>query len=564
MRNEKLSHILNREVLEEELQNTIPLKFISKYKYPLTYLLAEEGMKTIKAGDILFGLAALEKTTNDSTFIADAIDYSIILQENKHAYFIPEISQDLMSPFLLQMEEEDSLDSLMKELKEVLVDYVDETFIKALDKAVNKSFSRLLKEQITILGEREETDGFIEEMTKEELISYGMFFDTNITVEKKSDSLDLVALKELVLTLKGKEISETSIGIGFFGKILPELKNEGFDSIIFKIQGNLIKEIKTVERYQKDKRDFEFGPVAASCYLVQAYGGEVKSEEVTQEFYKEGIKTYTNKYFETNDNFFKDGDTYFVLTEGAVATAESPKENQFRYEGEGKVADNGAICKAAEIFAFRKEGKDKYCQTRLYFVPYKPSMLHLIHQDGEIVFGNNDMSLNSCSTRPNEISFLQRDKFIERDSKKQSDYNDKIDPEIHWSYSPAMLVAQMRTKGKIDFTNIKFKMDQSEELRRVLFSVYNENSYTRFIELDNLAIQRSMYYGQMRPLLDQLTSNSTNITKRLYLPFYLEFGRLSFVKQIGYLDAMGVDYYMNNFKKMLETTEKIQKIKEGK
>lgn len=568
-KNEKLSAILNRDVLSKELNNDIPLSHISRYKYPLTYLLAEEGLKNVKEGDILFGLAALENQQKGSTFIADSIDYSLIKKDHKHFYYMPEVSQELMSPFLLQVEKDDNINSLLEELYKGLEKFISSEDISKIKKAIKDSAKRLMKQEVVVLGENENSSGFVEEMTSEELKEYDLYFNEDISVEKKSDDLDLVALKEMVLVLKGKMVSDFSIGFGFFGKVLPELKENGIDAFIFKVNKNKLSEIKLEkkENNENSNSDFKFGPVAASSYLIQAYNKKVRVEEVEFDDYFDGKKMCKDYYLEVSEKFFSEKDKFFVLTEGSVASAPNPKDNPFRNYDGSKMVKNGKAVKSAEVFSYEKEGKE-YIQTRLYFVPYNPLELHLWHQDGEIVFGNNDSSLNSCSSSEDAISLVDSQNFLMRDNDKEDDFLGNRDKELPWSFSPAMIVAQnilnenKEDEEKESYYNIMTAQKHMNILRDVLMSLYGENTYTKIKECERIHFI-SWKYGQMKDLVLKLNKNTSDITKRLHLPTYIKEGKLSKEKQRGYFDEIAYKYFANQTLDMLQTFERVHKIGKG-
>lgn len=374
----KVSEVLKRELIAEKDTEDYNPNVISNLIDKTSLILRNVGQKSITAGDSL-NLNEYLVSVNEGT------DYKkkTFVPENKKLKKYEEypfnwrITQELRSHFILKTEKTDTFESLMDDLDGLIFNLISiDEWIK-IKGAMRKSALRISSNVLQFV----EPENFIGEESQLSSSDFAKYevqsSDNQIKVDLRKDSHDLLALKELVSMLKGEPVHPLTIGPGALAKCMPELKEAGFNAVIFKVEGGILKEIK-LNPIRSDFYTVNFSPVKAAHALVDVYN----TKKVTSIFGRENVQY-------VNDNIFSDS-KYYVIVEGCVA---GPKSGlPLNYE---EASSNTVKIPAAEVFLFESKNQ-KVVSTRLYFTPYSYDQLHPIHHHGSVVFGNNDQSFHSC------------------------------------------------------------------------------------------------------------------------------------------------------------------------
>lgn len=371
----KISNVLKRELKAEKDNEDYNLAIVSQFIDKAALPLMKVGQKSMINGDSL----RVDEDVLNKLIKEDQEDFFSDISELKDytkAPFSWKIAQDLRNHFVLKTNKEDTFDTLMDEVDGNISQYMSmDDWIK-LRSVIKKAEARLEKSTYQML-EPEIFYGEERKLTNTELIKYDLVsLDRNVNVDIRKDGHDLLALKEFVSMLKGETVHPLSIGPGFFAKYTHELREAGISGIVFHIKNNLLKQIKLVSLGVKEIR---YSPLSSAQSLIEAYCWEERKSLLGMGKMK--------KYYSDKD-VWKDS-KYFVVVDGCVS---APSNLTLGYE---EKSVNDTKIQAGEVFLFEKVDKE-VLNTRLYFTPYDYSKLHLFHQHGSVIFGNNDQSLHSC------------------------------------------------------------------------------------------------------------------------------------------------------------------------
>lgn len=481
------------------------------------------GQKKMDAGDMMQFIA------HNKYYWAQSGELSKFEDAKTNPYyfqypFSDSVVSELRGKFILQTEKSDNFKSLMDRIEAVISKYMNIDEWNILKKSINDAESRIRKEQFKFMFPLKGYDlGELKTMTAQEAETYGIkqfskentpeFMTTDsFEYDLRRDNHDMLSLKELVLILEGKKKTEPiSIGPGFFAKYMPELIQNGFDGIVFKIKNNEVVSIKLSSFYGRsnDKNKIYFSPLKASILLAQEYAVE---KDVLQLSPTSKKTTFKN----INADFIKDDELYFVIVDGMVSSPEI---------GSWKIGDvnsyNTIGIEAGEVFLFEKR-KTGLMQTRLYFMPYKPSLLHVFHQHGSLVFGHNDQSLHSCSDRPNSgsMTMLEEDDYKTFWANSLKDSNKKKEP-----YSPAMMAALIHHQpDEKDKKAIKFLYPENDKiLKNIAYSFFEISYFTLHNEINMLVYKAAPYVKEdFHELLYKMNENYAPLTKRFLLSSYMK------------------------------------------
>lgn len=298
-------------------------------------------------------------------------DFKEAKRSHKEAELFPfstVVADELRGHFLLKTNSSDSYKSLMKRIDDKIKNYLAPRDWAKIKRAIEKAQERIFKEKLLFLNPLEGREqGKLRTLSEEEKNQWGMNLKENIYIDERQDNHDFVAMKEFCLILEGEDVHNFTIAPGFLAKYLPEIKKElRCDALIFHVEDNKLKQIIP----QKHEVDINGYGVTDAAFIFTMW--RVKSGEDHMEL------PYNQKFY--------------VLVDGAVG-GPAPDKNSLGYK---ELSHNTQVIPAAEVFLYYENDMNFLKGTRLYFTPYKPSMLHPYHQHGSVVFGSNDMSFHSC------------------------------------------------------------------------------------------------------------------------------------------------------------------------
>lgn len=493
----KISDVLKRELVAEKDTEDYFREIISSYFDKASFMLREAGQSKIKSGDA-FKISELLLSIDQKR---DNINF---VYENKMAAgiyrifpFTYHLGEELRTHFILQTEKKDSFDSLMDEADGLITKFLSIDDWVTIKNAIKKSEPRLLKSKIRFL-EPEVVKGFPEKITQKEFDKYHLDkmideVDKNFIIDNRTDSHDILALKEFVQILKGKDVHSFSISLGFFAKYMPELLELNINSILFKVKDNKLSEIK-INRIVDDENDLlGFSPIDSAFILLKNYGkynNETKDIDFNQ------------------DEVFKDDTKFYILVNGAVA---APKNGiPLAYES---LSVNDEKINCGEVFLYKKaeDQETEIESTRLYFVPYSYENFHLVHQHGSVIFGSNDQSFNSCVIDVEEFFDEEALTDIYKESLK----------DVKILFDPAFLAARKHKIPKeVGLSDEIFTEKYYETMFNAMGSLYEETPFTlKYLLTNYLQVSE-----KSEKILEILTKNYAPLTKRFILGKYFEDG----------------------------------------
>lgn len=519
-----------------------------------TSLLKEAGARKINPGDyIKLREKVLGKTEGIDTF-KDFLK-AVETGDYEKYPFSQGISEEIRSIFLLQTESSDRFKNLMEEFDKYSFKFFkNKEDLKVFKKAMKASEERIFKNPILFPAPSEgRNQGLLRSTTPEENAIYGL--DESMSVDERFDNHDLLALKDLVLMMRSEEVHSLALGPSFFGKYLPELKKEGYEGVIVVVENDKLKEIKLTKL--PSTRTIAYGPVNAAAQLFFNYLTSFK--EVVGDVRSINKKNYA---IAEKPKDLGDKERVFVIVDGCVAI---PSKN--KSYGNEKMVANDKRLDAAEIFEFEKiEGE--VVQTRLSFVPYDYTDLHIFYQLGSTIYGANDQSFQSC--------YKEEKDFAEE---KINDYKDywaeltKKGKSQGDAFSPALTASRLNNfpkndKGEISEPTDIFKEENRRNLMLVLHSISEQTDFTRIWTLRNLHYYHMIYTGDVNKKIQELTKYEAPFNRRWLASSYMIDGKgLTKEKQQTFFTKLSKDLENskigNSVKEVFKIKELIKHIDNG-
>ena len=389
----KLSDLLKRDIDPSKDTEDYNMDLLSDLVDKHVKQLMEAGAAEIKSGDVL-KLDSVEN--NERQELQKATDEGSYSEYPfNHA-----LEKEMRAFFLLKTEKKDTFKDLMSELYRLAPSFMSTEDIETLKKVVKKAEGRIFKENLRFLNPpKNQEQGRLFEMSTAEKRVLGFEENLSVMIDERKDNHDLLALKELVLLMRGDKCHPLSIGPGFFSKYIPELKEVGYLGVITKVENDKLSSIKfvTIPGEQQFKN-------AGYDDIVFVMGGFAPVMASALTFYNE-VATATRKsgkvehvnfdmlFHSVNEKYFDRNIRLYVTVDGAVSGPKSKGP-----VGYSAPSVNDLRIPAAETFLIEKE-EENILNTRIYFYPYSPQVLHPLLQHGSVIYGTNDMSFHSCQTK---------------------------------------------------------------------------------------------------------------------------------------------------------------------
>lgn len=383
----KLSETLNRQIQSIKDTEDYNMDLISELVDNHVASLMEAGLQDLKSGDVL----RLDSEGEELDNLNDAVN-----KEDYESYpFNHALEKEMRSYFLLRTEKKDSFSNLIKEFYDLAPKFMTTAELNVLKKVIEKAKERIFKNKLMFLNPpKGQEQGRLRKMSSSEIKAYGLIED-KIEVDERKDNHDLLALKELVLLMKGSEVHPLSIGPGFFSKYMPELVESGFQGVICSVEDNLLKKIQLATLpHESEYKDFgykdlvdafrDYSPIMASGLV---FYNLMSSRETTSSVF-DG-KKMERSFNKVDTSFFNKNLRLYVTVDGVIS---GPKDKSIGYKTAIK---NDTRILAAETFLIEKVG-DEIQNTRIYFSAYDSSLLNPLLQHGSVNYGVNDMSFHSC------------------------------------------------------------------------------------------------------------------------------------------------------------------------
>lgn len=527
-----VAKMLERKVSSEKDNNNYNFTLFSEITDSSALLLAEIGLLNMKPTDVL-KLSEVKNFFNVDKSQMFQLEEALRTGDYEQYRYNLIWSDELRAKYLLQTEASDNFKDLYNETKELLLDnnIITNEELDVIDEACKKAKKRLFDTNISFLQPMsKKVEGEKNILSKEELDELnidGVNEEEDIFLDERFDNYDLLALKELNLIVKGKKVENTSIAAGFFHKIMPELIELGYDSIILKVSKDQLSKISLVSLIGRNNERYQlnYSPLKASVFLSQS-----ELVDVNEKLTKKGGKITSFNNIDVNR--FSSNDKYFVVVDGMVSAPDNKllgyKESSF----------NIRKIKAGETFLFEKIN-GKVHNTRLYFTPYNYDHMHLYHHHGSVIFGTNDQSFHSCSEREKV-----RDIEINDLKTNWSKFNKfwKI-PEHN---SPAVISALYHEIKKDDTFQL-FDPKNKTILNNIMLSVYEQSTITALLEVNDLKGKSSAYTkADFIQMVFDLTEKCLPLNKRMNVQYYEKHNTYHPEVQKTRYYAAGLNSYINN------------------
>jgi hypothetical protein len=492
-----MAKIVGRDLESKKSPNNYNYDLFSKTRDKVAGMFSEIGIDHIMNKDVV-EVTAMGRYHNFKRM--EIFDLDMAMEKGDY-YLYPYnlvIENEIRTKYLLQTEADDDFKDMVEELFIHLKKYLKKEDLEKIDRALNKAKERVYKQTIKFLDPYQGLEeGNYRELTKEEMEQNLIVSDHSVYIDERTERFDLLALKELLLIFRGdKNVDKYSIGMGFFNKFLPELKDEGIDGIIMHIKEGQIENLK-VESF-KGKINFNYSPLKASLFTHQAFLSDYEEKER-----KLGEKVVKYTKF-SNFREIQDNEFFIVSVDGAVANQEDI--NLIGYSG---TSYNNKIEKAGETFLIDNEK-----MVRLYFTPYNYLNFPLVHNHGSVIFGSNDQTYHSVSELPNEkIS----ESMI---GKLQKMWNSRSDVfEVNEGYVPAVISLMFKEKNEdpVDF----FK--KRDNVNSVIKGLSEESTVSRVIALNEFFGMNNTYNEKVtKEFVTKYTLDNHPLSKMFNLKHYVE------------------------------------------
>lgn len=482
--------------------NNYNFDLFSRSRDKVAGMLCESGIEKIMNKDVI-EITSLGRVHNFKRM--DIFDLDLAVSQGDY-YFYPYnivVENELRTKYLLQTEADDNIQDMSEELFIILKKYMNEDDISKIKSALEKSKERIYNQKINFLDPYPGLEeGNYRKLNKEEKEKNLIISEDDILVDERTERLDLLSLKELLLILKHeKEVDKYSIGMGFFNKFMPELNKEGIQGLVLEVENKKVKSLKIGKL--ETKVDPSYSPLRALLL-----GLENSIFEKHLEKYEFKTKTVYDLELNKKRDFSED---YFiqVSVDGMIANQED-----VYLTGYSGTSLNNRTEKAGETFLIDNEK-----MIRLYFVPYSYENFPLIHNHGSVIFGSNDQTFHSCFEREqkNISEFMIAD--------LQEWWNKKTETfDLPEMYSPAVLSLMFHAKDEDPINFFKRREDVYSAMR----SLSEESFVTRLVAF-NLFFAGSMNYSieELRKVVWKYLVKQHPLSKSFNLKKYVEENELS-------------------------------------
>jgi len=544
---EKLEKLLERELESAKDTDDYNKNVISESIDKVIKVFTEGGLDKINNGEYLKVNEKLAQLTDHKSHMTD-LQESYLDGKYEKFPFSQSVTSEIRSNFILQTSLKDTFKKLMEEFVSLSPNFMSEEDRKLIVNIIKKSESRIFKNTLKFpappLGFEQ---GVLRKLTLDEQKENGL--DLSILIDERLDNHDLLALKELVLIMNGKDVSPLSIAPSFFAKYVPEIKEAGYEGVLIVCENNNLKQIKLTK---VPNGNIEYSPVLASVQLVFNEILEVelldRQKEETQVNFK--IKKY-------NKDIFSKEKMYFIVSDGCVAIPS--KKTPFNYE---TYSDNDSKLKSGEVFVYTKNENEEIIQTRTCFVPYDYSRLNVLHQHGSAIYGSNDQSFQSCYSRDTSLTsqFIDsyKDFWSELVQNKVKAYGN--------AFSPAVIAARLnhflKEGDKISDPSDIFKEKNYHALNLAMCSVSEQTSFTKHWVLNTLHWKNSGYSMDVYKMIENLCKHEAPLNRRWLLKQYLDDGvGITKEKQATYYIKLAENLEQNKYTESLDILLKITEAK---
>lgn len=508
----KLSRLVKKELVSKKDTEDYNLNLVSEAVDKVLKLFMEGGQSEFEKGDYIKVFENIDakiqgfENYNEFEQSVEKDDYSLFP-------FSQAIESELRAMFLLQTSRKDTFKKLFEEFKELITKYTSQEDANLLFKAVITAETRIFKNQLLFPSPPQGYEqGLLRKLTDQEKKELNVIED--FLVDERIDNHDLLALKELILIMQGKTVHSLSIGPSFFAKYMPEIKQLGYDGVLFKVVDDKLHSIKMAKL---PVGNVSYSPVEAAMILFfNEYRGfkEVPADP-------DGINA--KDYDTTTGNVprgqhIPSNNKFFVINDGCVAIPSSKLPYDFEI-----AAKNDTRLPAGEVFLFENiDGK--VVETRIGFVPYRYNQLHVLHQHGSMIYGTNDQMFQSCYREP--LDFAED---VVNDYKKwwhQKVQNGTQDGD---AFSPAVVAARLHwfpndETGKVSDPTDILDDKNRKILALAVHSVTEQTDFTRQWTLDTLHYYHMLYTRDIRKYIAEISEHEAPLNRRWFAKKYNENG----------------------------------------
>jgi len=513
----------------DELKDTedYNLDSVSSYVDQSIMKFMEAGQESILPGDLVKFDEKVQSDKKSNATGYDELMEAIDTGEYKKYPFNRAISEELRGIFLLKTSSKDTYKNLMEVVDEKIVNFMSQKDWDKIKACMEEAKERIFEEDVYFLNPLEgRTQGDYRALTAEECEKWGMDPKDNLMVDVRKDNHDLVALKELSLIVQGEDVHQLSIGPGFFGKYMPEMKKAGIDGLIFHIVDS---KLKAIHLHKMPCKPNGFSVTDAS-YMLSSH------------------------IIDNNEDFFE-GERFYVVVDGGVGG--SSEQKHLEYED---YIFNEKCIPAAETYLFESFFFPLLRSTRLYFTPYKSSDVHPYYQHGSVIFGSNDQTFHSCVNNENfcygnldGLSEEELNDYFAGFFNLWKDYT--LETEGENQYEPASVAGlKFAAPEGENYMYFRKKTEETDEkLKKILLSIYGENEFTKIYWKSKYEKQikggekMSMFFTL---LFDMSTLNQRFLIKDYVLNNDLSEKQKSFYKQLAekmkYNDSVSLAFHKNS------------------
>lgn len=544
---QKLSTLVEKTLEAKKDTEDYNMNLVSQVIDKAVRVFMEGGQEALAAGDYIKIQERILSNLESKDFSGD---FATAVETGTYETFpfSQSVEAELRSIFLLQTSKKDTYKNLMEQFSSLQKNFFKGNDFDLVQKAMAQANERLSKNLLMFPAPPEGREqGVLRPLTNEEIKEFNL--TDNLMVDERFDNHDLLALKDLVLMMKGKHVHPLSIGPSFFAKYMPEFKSLGIDGVVLKVVADKLVSITLAKLPVGNMR---YSPVEAASILF--FTDYVKYKEVPASENNINSKAYEITDFDAK--VFKDNVKYFVVNDGCVAIPSS--KVPYDYEVASK---NDTRLPAGEVFLFEKmEGK--VVQTRIGFVPYNYSQLHIFHQHGSLIYGSNDQSFQSCYKDPRDFAedTINDYKLWWRDLVKNSDTSQGD------AFSPAVVASRLHyflknSEGKVSEGAEIFKEENKKALELAMHSVSEQTEFTKYWTLHTLHYYHMIYTYSVRNHIADLCKYEAPLSRRWLAKTYVENGSgLTLEKQPTFFIKLAKELEANKNASNLEFYLKLKEV----
>ena len=544
---DQLSTLLKRDLKATKDTDDYNKNLISESIDSILKVFMDGGLSSIESGEYIKINERIMQNIHNGDHFRDLQESQEIESYSKFP-FSEVVFSEIRAKYLLQTSLKDSFKSLMLDFEQIsdeIISIEDKVvFQDAIKKAEERIFKNPLKFPAPPSGYEQ---GILRRVTEEERKENGV--PANFLIDERYDNHDLLALKDLILLLKGEKISPISVGPSFFAKYMPEIKDLGYAGVLIECQNNFIKKIKLTK---VPNGNIGYSPISAALQIVFNKTFEVEILAPVK-----GKKSVPFKIKNRIKDIFSNENTFFIITDGCVSFSSNKKP--YEYES---FSNNDSTLKSGEVFFFGKDENNKIVQTRICFVPYDYSALNIRHQHGSAVYGCNDQTFHSCYLQNSKISkqLIESYRTFWKNliDSKQKDYGD--------AFSPAVIAARLhnflKEEDKISDPSEIFKEKNIIALNSAICSISEQTDFTRQWTLQTLDWENSGYSEDVLKEIEKMSEHEAPLNRRWLLKKYLEDNSgLTTEKQPTYYIQLAEKLEQNKYTESFEILLKIQEMK---